>query len=86
MSSPINLVVAQEMFPAHANFLASMLMGFAYGMGSLAVVGVGWVADRVGIPISLTGVIIAPLICVWLGFLLPRAHVYASKDIPVTSS
>lgn len=86
MSSPINLVVAQEMFPTHANFLASMLMGFAYGMGSLAVVGVGWVADRVGIPISLAGVIIAPLICVWLGFLLPRAHVYAGKDVPVRSS
>ncbi len=82
ISGPINIVVAQEMFPAHANFLASLLMGFAYGVGSLAIIGVGAAADWVGIPITLTGVIAAPLICACLGVLVPREHVYAGKEVP----
>ena len=83
ISGPINIVVAQEMFPAHANFLASLLMGFAYGVGSLAIIGVGAAADWVGIPITLAGVIAAPLICACLGVLVPREHVYAGKGFPL---
>lgn len=65
-SGPINLVMAQQMFPAHAGLLASLMMGLAYGVGSLAIVGVGAVADRLGMPATMAGVIAVPLIGAWL--------------------
>ena len=72
MSGPINLVMAQQMFPAHAGLLASLMMGLAYGVGSLAIVGVGAAADRVGMPVSMAGVAVLPLLTAWLGFRLPK--------------
>ncbi|MFQ5915268.1 MAG: MFS transporter [Nitrospinota bacterium] len=72
MSGPINLVIAQEMFPAQAGLLASLMMGFAYGVGSLAIVGVGAAADWLGMPATMAGVVAVPLIAAWLGLRLPK--------------
>jgi FSR family fosmidomycin resistance protein-like MFS transporter len=72
MSGPLNLVMAQEMLPTHASLVASLMMGFAYGVGALAIVVVGAVSDRLGMPATLSGVVVIPLIAAAIGASLPR--------------
>jgi hypothetical protein len=76
MSGPINLVMSQEMFPGHV----SLMMGFAYGVGSAGVV-VGAIADRLGIPATLAGAAAAPLIAAWLRRRLPRDSALPKRPI-----
>ncbi|MDP6620079.1 MAG: hypothetical protein QGG90_11665, partial [Nitrospinota bacterium] len=80
MSGPINLVMSQEMFPGHVSLMASLMMGFAYGVGSVEVV-VGAIADRLGIPATLAGAAAAPLIAAWLRRRLPRDSALPKRPI-----
>jgi FSR family fosmidomycin resistance protein-like MFS transporter len=72
MSGPLNLVMAQETLPAHASLVASLMMGFAYGVGALAIVVVGAISDRVGMPVTLAGVVAIPLLIAFLAATLPK--------------
>ena len=81
MSGPINVVISQEMFPEHAGLMASLMMGFAYGVGSVGIVVVGAVADRLGIPATLSGAVAVPLIAAWLGSRLPRDAARPKRSI-----
>jgi FSR family fosmidomycin resistance protein-like MFS transporter len=87
LSNPFNVVMPQEMFPAHAGFLASLMMGVAYGVGSLGIVGVGAVADRLGLPVTMTGVVVVVFLGALLGLRIPRqgatAPVPESGPFPV---
>ena len=81
MSGPINLVMSQEMFPGHVSLMASLMMGFAYGVGSVGIVVVGAIADRLGIPATLAGAAAVPLIAAWLGRRLPRDSALPKRPI-----
>ncbi len=84
MSGPINLVMSQEMFPGHVSLMASLMMGFAYGVGSVGIVVVGAIADRLGIPATLAGAAAVPLIAAWLGRRLPRDGALPKRPISAT--
>jgi FSR family fosmidomycin resistance protein-like MFS transporter len=43
---PSNIVMAQELLPRHASTASGLVMGFAWGIGSLATTAVGSLADR----------------------------------------
>lgn len=52
-SLPVNVVLGQELSPAHAGTISSLLMGAAWGLGSLLIGPVGALADHYGLPRAL---------------------------------
>lgn len=47
------VVHAQRMLPTKAGFAAGLILGFTFASGALGAWGVGWAADRVGLPLAL---------------------------------
>jgi len=52
-SLPVNVVLGQELSPPHAGTISSLLMGAAWGLGSLLIGPIGAFADHAGLPRAL---------------------------------
>lgn len=48
-STPVNIIVAQEIIPGKANFISAIMMGLAWGVAGLLVFPAGIVADHIGL-------------------------------------
>jgi FSR family fosmidomycin resistance protein-like MFS transporter len=80
---PISVTFAQSFVKGGAATVSSLMMGFAWGMGSLTVPLVGMGADRYGIEPTLAVVAFIPLIAAALAWRLPSGgeqHVEAKID------
>jgi FSR family fosmidomycin resistance protein-like MFS transporter len=81
---PVNVVFGQALAPVSAATVASLMMGFAWGMGGFSVPAVGAIADRVGIEPTLIGLAVIPLAAAAVAMLLPERaptiEVYAPSD------
>ena len=69
---PVNVTYAQMLAPVGAATVSSLMMGFAWGMGSVMVPLVGWMADRVGLPSALLVISVVPLAAAALAARLPE--------------
>lgn len=69
---PISVTFAQTFTTGGAATVSSLMMGFAWGMGSLAVPLIGAGADRFGIERTLTALAFVPLLAAALAWGLPR--------------
>jgi FSR family fosmidomycin resistance protein-like MFS transporter len=69
---PVNVTFAQVIAPVSAATVSSLMMGFAWGTGGLTVPLVGMLADRAGIPATLTLMSLLPLLAAALALPLPR--------------
>jgi FSR family fosmidomycin resistance protein-like MFS transporter len=69
---PISITYAQTFVKGGAATVSSLMMGFAWGMGSLAVPIIGAAADRFGIQATLAVLAFVPLIAAALAWRLPR--------------
>lgn len=56
-STPVNVLIAQEAAPESPSMASGLMIGFGWGLGGLAVTGVGWWGDRVGLPTALSGTV-----------------------------
>jgi FSR family fosmidomycin resistance protein-like MFS transporter len=81
---PVNVVFGQALAPVSAATVASLMMGFAWGMGGFSVPLVGAIADRAGIEPTLIGLAAIPLAAAAVAMLLPArapsTEVYAPND------
>jgi FSR family fosmidomycin resistance protein-like MFS transporter len=68
---PVNVTFAQSIAPVSAATVSSLMMGFAWGTGGLAVPFVGMLADRVGIETTLVASAALPLVGALLALPLP---------------
>ena len=68
---PVSVTYAQSITTAGAATVSSLMMGFAWGMGSLAVPLIGLSADRFGINATLVGLAAVPLLAASLAAALP---------------
>jgi FSR family fosmidomycin resistance protein-like MFS transporter len=68
---PVSVTYAQSVTTAGAATVSSLMMGFAWGMGSLAVPIIGFSADRFGINGTLVGLAVVPLVAAGLAAGLP---------------
>jgi FSR family fosmidomycin resistance protein-like MFS transporter len=76
---PVSVTFAQSLTTAGAATVSSLMMGFAWGMGSLAVPLIGLAADRFGINTALLGLSAVPLLAACLAAALPpETHSEAS--------
>lgn len=68
---PVNVTYGQQIAPVSAATVSSLMMGFAWGTGSLMAPVVGLMADRVGLSTALLTVSAAPLLAAALASTLP---------------
>jgi FSR family fosmidomycin resistance protein-like MFS transporter len=74
---PVNVTFAQMIAPISAATVSSLMMGFAWGVGGLAVPLVGMAADRLGIARTLTMMAFMPLVAAVLALPLPSRTAHA---------
>src|SRR6185295_9530377 len=80
---PISITFAQSFVKGGAATVSSLMMGFAWGMGSLTVPLIGMGADRFGILPTLAIVAFIPLLAAALAWQLPekgRFHIEPKVD------
>jgi FSR family fosmidomycin resistance protein-like MFS transporter len=68
---PVNVTFGQMIAPISAATVSSIMMGFGWGMGGLAVPFVGMLADRIGIERTLTVMAFTPLLAAVFAAPLP---------------
>ena len=68
---PVNVTFGQTIAPISAATVSSIMMGFGWGMGGLAVPFVGMLADRIGIERTLTVMAFTPLLAAVFAAPLP---------------
>jgi FSR family fosmidomycin resistance protein-like MFS transporter len=71
---PISVVLAQELAPKGRSMVASLMMGFAYGLGGALTPVTGKLADVFSIQTVLFYVSLVPLLAVPLIFYFPRVR------------
>ena len=71
---PVNVTFGQSLAPVGAATVASLMMGFAWGMGGFSVPFVGMLADRFGIERTLLGLAFTPLLAAMCALPLPAGH------------
>jgi FSR family fosmidomycin resistance protein-like MFS transporter len=52
-SLPVNVVLGQELSPRHSSIISSLLMGAAWGLGSIVLYPIGALADHAGLEVAL---------------------------------
>lgn len=69
-SFSVTVVAAQEVIPSNKAFASGLTLGFAIGIGGLAVTGVGYIADNWGLSTAVQLLFAIPLLGGIMGFLL----------------
>lgn len=69
-SFSVTVVYAQELVPGKIGLMSGLTVGLAFGMGAIGSVGLGYIADLVGMPIMITMIGMLPFIGL-TAFLLP---------------
>ena len=61
-STPVGIVAAQEIMPGKAGLVSGIVMGMAWGVAGMALMPVGWLADRFGLVTVMTWIALLPLV------------------------
>jgi FSR family fosmidomycin resistance protein-like MFS transporter len=69
---PVNVTYAQMLAPVGAATVSSLMMGFAWGVGSTMVPVVGLLGDTMGLPRALLCISVVPLLAAVLAAQLPE--------------
>lgn len=68
-SFSVTVVYAQELIPGKIGTMAGLTVGLAFGMGAIGSVGLGYLADLIGLPLMITSVGFLPLLGILTMFL-----------------
>jgi len=72
LTTPVIVVMAQDLVPSQAGTIAGLMMGFGWGMAGITCIPlIGWTADRVGLETTLWGVVLLPIAAFFLALKLP---------------
>ena len=79
------IVLAQEMMPGYEALAASLTLGFSIGLGGIAVVLLGYVADNFGIASVFTVITVIPTLAFCCAFFLP-GQLFQPDNVAVVNS
>jgi MFS transporter, FSR family, fosmidomycin resistance protein len=84
---PINVTFGQQLAPVSAATVSSLMMGFAWGVGSLLAPIVGLLGDRFGLHAALAMTAVVPIFAAMFALPLPRLvpRESAAQPAPLTS-
>ena len=74
ISFSVTVVYAQELVPSKIGTMAGLTTGFAFGMGAIGAVVIGFLLDTIGIETTIKIVSLLPLLLI-VSFLLPKDQV-----------
>jgi FSR family fosmidomycin resistance protein-like MFS transporter len=70
---PVNVVMAQDLAPAQAGTVSSLMMGFAWGIAGIVFIpAIGFLSDRLSMQTTMSALTIFPLIGFFLTLALPK--------------
>jgi FSR family fosmidomycin resistance protein-like MFS transporter len=72
-SFSVTVVYAQELVPGKIGTMSGLTVGLAFGMGAIGSVGLGYIADWIGLQSMITWLGVLPLLGL-IAFLLPSDH------------
>jgi len=78
-STPVNIILGQQLLPQNASFISGIMMGFAWGMAGLMATPVGALADKIGLSHSLFGIALLPLLGFLLALKCPGEEYFAAR-------
>ncbi len=81
LTLPVNVAMAQKMVPGGAGTVSALMMGFAWGVGGVAVPLVGGISDRVGLETALLGLLVLASPSILLAWLLPSEKRLAEETV-----
>ncbi|MGG1400203.1 MFS transporter [Bacillus salipaludis] len=61
-SFSVTVVYAQELVPGKIGLMSGLTVGLAFGMGAIGSIGLGYIADLIGIQSMVTGIGVLPLL------------------------
>lgn len=70
----VMVVMGQQYLPNHIGLASGVTLGLAVSVGGMATPLLGWIADRSGIYVALTGLAFLPILATVLAFTLPTQH------------
>ena len=79
---PINVTFGQQIAPVSAATVSSLMMGFAWGVGSLLAPFVGLLGDRLGLQTTLAITAVVPLVAAMFALPLPRLVPREAPAVP----
>lgn len=71
LTLPVNVAMAQRLVPGGAGTVSALMMGFAWGVGGVAVPLVGRISDQVGLETAFLGLLLVSSPSIVLAWLLP---------------
>jgi FSR family fosmidomycin resistance protein-like MFS transporter len=72
-TTPVNVVMAQDLVPSQSGTISALMMGFAWGMAGLIFIPlVGWAGDHFTLYRALFSLLVFPVIGIFLTFKLPK--------------
>lgn len=81
LTLPVHVVMAQRAIPHGASTVSALMMGFAWGVGGVAVPLVGYLSDQIGLENALLALLLATLPAILLAATLPARN----RSLAVTS-
>jgi FSR family fosmidomycin resistance protein-like MFS transporter len=85
---PVNVTFGQQIAPVSAATVSSLMMGFAWGVGSLLAPAVGNLGDRLGLNVALSITAVVPILAAAVAWPLPRsvsARPEVAEPAPLTA-
>ncbi len=71
-SFPLNIVMAQELYPHRAGMVSALMIGVSWGLAGLMMTPVGFVAESAGLESALLALAVAGLIAGCIAWFLPK--------------
>src|SRR6266852_3316739 len=72
-TTPVNVVMGQELAPSQSGTVSALMMGFAWGTSGLLFIPLtGWISDLFSMQTAFTGLVLFPLIGFFLALKLPK--------------
>ena len=76
----VSLVMSQEYMPGRIGMASGLSIGFAIGLGGVAALTLGAVADAVDLKTAVLTTAVGPALCVALTLLLPSSRTVRSAE------
>jgi len=79
-SFPLNIVMAQELYPHRASMVSALMIGVTWGLAGLFMTPLGFIAEKVGLQNALSTLAICGIVAAALAVFLPKEQTLTAKQ------
>jgi hypothetical protein len=71
-SFPLNIVMAQQLYPHRASMVSALMIGVSWGTAGLLMTPLGFIAEKVGLHSALMTLAVSGVIAAFIASFLPK--------------